>query len=138
MASSVMLPTELYSKYDDNSNGNRNMRLSVLSRSSIMPKPSTSITMIDILYLSVGKGITSYLLIHTPFVHGFIVGPTLNTSSFEFNMTLFSRNDLPVRYLPIIDSTPTYVELPSDSRWLFASGFITNLLLLRVISGSDI
>ena len=44
---------------------------------------------------------------HRPFVHGLIVGPTPNPQFLRLIMTLLSRNDFPVLYLPATEITPT-------------------------------
>jgi hypothetical protein len=47
----------------------------------------------------------TFLLIHKPFVHEFIVGHTLNESVL-LSKTLFKNKLLPVRYLPTMVITP--------------------------------
>lgn len=48
-----------------------------------------------------------------------MVGPTPNPESFLFRMTLLSKNDFPVRYLPATAITPTFVFI--DLKKVFAS-----------------
>ena len=45
--------------------------------------------------------------IHNPFVHGFIVGPTLKPFCL-FNNIRFIKYDFPVRYIPATEITPKF------------------------------
>lgn len=83
-------------------------------------------------------GLTRSLAIQIPLVQELTVGPTLKTYYPEAIITLFSRKDLPVRYLPRTLMTPIGVEVSRDDRCCLAYGFSWNFPLITLMNGIDI
>ena len=119
-------------KYDDNNSANRKILESWFECSSIPANPSESITRISISSCSGFSALTVLFQIHNPFVHGFIVGPTLNPFLTFFNKTRLTIKLFPVLYLPTIEITPSFFPL-SLCRNSSASGVTENLPLLSTL-----
>ena len=102
-----MVPMELQIKKDDRRRAKRNIFVSWFSSSSREPMPSLSIRITFSGY-SLYVASSSSVQHHSPLVQGLIVGPTPKPLlSRVLMITLFSKKDLPVLYLPATQMTPT-------------------------------
>jgi len=90
MQLSSIAPIELYTKVLESRRAKENILVSWLESSSSAPSPSESITIMLIFFLSFVTTSIGLPQIHSPFVHGFTVGPT-SKPEMRSRITLFKR-----------------------------------------------
>mmetsp|Transcript_14472 Transcript_14472/g.34269 ORF Transcript_14472/g.34269 Transcript_14472/m.34269 type:complete len:250 (-) Transcript_14472:263-1012(-) len=98
-APSSMEPTLLYTKYEDRSRAREKMVESCWLFVSNAPIPSVSMMMNLFGFPSLSSPSSTLFHSHSPFVHGFTVGPTWNPPGCSSKI-LFIKKLFPVRYSP--------------------------------------